>query len=678
MPLQAKNKRQFCHPLLVIPGPKEPTNLEPYLEKLLLAFERYGPSIVGSNEYGQEGGMLATEHTRRAADGAIQQRSFKHRIFLSGVAADTLACRKLSYCQACQGTLGCQHCWLKSVAVPGGGRAFKYATASDVGVPEELRGKDGFVDIPTTAYAGNHDRCKVTHEQHCQRAEWAEVELATATTKAARTRVVKTAGCHGLSPFMRHLGHYLDYNNVWVVPFAHAALLGVTKRYFTLLFEKIGKRSDNDLPKYVMRPAARKKVKARGDALSITNDFNRPYKDIVDRRGSYVMEDWLNFVDSFSLYVLGAGADADDIWPCDEMRQAWWELRGAIIHYTRHHAEGFTDEARQKARKSLYAYSRLMEQVAGRSVCQYTLHVLNCRLYDQETARGHVSHDLEFWVERMVQYMKSNVKFRTTGCPELLFVSDLLIDDCLASRSREEGMHTFDQWVPAYRTQDKRRPRGGDDGHAVPGEDRMQLFGVGTQLDGDALSDAFGYLRRYVSDCGDSNIGLTWRDRLQEGGDTRGVVIRRHKYGCVGWQEFHSTSHMLSRTRVNTFCVCEFDEEVLSPAGEPVRKKVQYVGHIRDFYLVSHVDEPEANKALRLAVCDLYKARVVMSSAGVSEMWMCSRPVGQAHFGSYIVPLASFVAKVCHGGPGRTGGQGVWYAWRYNNTSRLLGAEAIV
>ena len=36
--------RDFCHLLVIIPGPDEPASLDPYVEELFQDFKKYGPS----------------------------------------------------------------------------------------------------------------------------------------------------------------------------------------------------------------------------------------------------------------------------------------------------------------------------------------------------------------------------------------------------------------------------------------------------------------------------------------------------------------------------------------------------------------------------------------------------------------------------------------------------------
>lgn len=85
------------------------------------------------------------------------------------------------------------------------------------------------------------------------------------------------------------------------------------------------------------------------------------------------------------------------------------------------------------------------------SMCTFNLHMAICRLFDQETARGAVAKDSEGFVERDVQELKENLKYRITSCPERLYLSDRLADDALARWRRQTGIKKFDEWDPDYR-----------------------------------------------------------------------------------------------------------------------------------------------------------------------------------------------------------------------------------
>ena len=62
----------------------------------------------------------------------------------------------------------------------------------------------------------------------------------------------------------------------------------------------------------------------------------------------------------------------------------------------------------------------------------HNLRILACRLARQEAARGHVGKDVELWIERGVQHLKRNVKYRSNQYPEKIFVQSMLTHDALA------------------------------------------------------------------------------------------------------------------------------------------------------------------------------------------------------------------------------------------------------
>jgi len=85
------------------------------------------------------------------------------------------------------------------------------------------------------------------------------------------------------------------------------------------------------------------------------------------------------------------------------------------------------------------------------------MHILACRLPKQEEARGYVSKDGELWVERGIQRVKRNVKYRTTEHPEKLFAHDLMADMALARmRHSDEAAGTTPPPPPQAREQAKK------------------------------------------------------------------------------------------------------------------------------------------------------------------------------------------------------------------------------
>ncbi len=103
-----------------------------------------------------------------------------------------------------------------------------------LGYDEETNVRPAFDGMPHTAKCGD-PRIRLTHEQQVARARYIE------TVNPADTETATLWGCHGWSPILKKL-RYLDYNDVWLVPFGHAAMLGLVKRFWGLCIGKKGTR----------------------------------------------------------------------------------------------------------------------------------------------------------------------------------------------------------------------------------------------------------------------------------------------------------------------------------------------------------------------------------------------------------------------------------------------------
>ena len=119
---------------------------------------------------------------------------------------------------------------------------------------------------------------------------------------------------------------------------------------------------------------------SREAAIRRTLDFGRPYQDIVLKRGSYVMEDWLHFAETYSVAILAEDQAGNQLLapPYSEM---WAHLRNALLHYFRasRSDETATLECSKAAHEDLKAYARLLQENMGIRACKYNLHLLICR-----------------------------------------------------------------------------------------------------------------------------------------------------------------------------------------------------------------------------------------------------------------------------------------------------------
>lgn len=73
----------------------------------------------------------------------------------------------------------------------------------------------------------------------------------------------------------------------------------------------------------------------RASHFKMTRDFNRSYRDIVDKHKQWTMEEWIHFVEAWSPYTLADHPKCGHIPPDARVRQMWTLLREAMLHYVR-------------------------------------------------------------------------------------------------------------------------------------------------------------------------------------------------------------------------------------------------------------------------------------------------------------------------------------------------------
>jgi hypothetical protein len=373
----------------------------------LQTFARFGPN----------GLPMDVQQCLMDGGGRLVKTNLQHRIFLSGIVADTPANRKLSKFMGHTAILACPYCWLGGTTGPSGrGKYYLgYSCPTHILCPEHLKKEFPhlFGDVPTSAFCGDA-RIKLDEIKNLTRIQELENLKAKATSKTAVENLQTIFGVQCLSPIIAHLGDYVNINDIWQVPLAHAALLGVVKQFFKATMDYTG-----EAPDYAFSRPALKIIESRAKHVILTDDFNRPYRDIADKKGHYVMEDWLHFMESYSLYILSTDG-APDLWPDVEMKEAWDHLRTGLMHYFRYNEDDFTIEKRALARSHLIDFAKIWQRRIGITGCTFNLHTLICRLFDQETARGALTFTLEWWLEQGIQQMKSNVKFRCVVCMKAL------------------------------------------------------------------------------------------------------------------------------------------------------------------------------------------------------------------------------------------------------------------
>jgi hypothetical protein len=224
-------------------------------------------------------------------------------------------------------------------------RGYSKATKMETGL---LRGK--------TVKMGANDESNriITAKQQLVRMRGAQEELEKGVPMA---NVGKTYGVRGVCPIFEALP-YVHSNNLFVLPFGHAVYYGVVKDFFNLLLGKEGV-----VEAITLSPESKILMRRREADFTLPGDFGRPYLSVVDKSGSYVMENWARLVEVFAVYLLSKdvhGRTATVLQPL--AKKAWGHLRRFVMYHMRPKAT-MDQDARLQARAELLEYAKIMDQV---------------------------------------------------------------------------------------------------------------------------------------------------------------------------------------------------------------------------------------------------------------------------------------------------------------------------
>lgn len=504
-------------------------------------------------------------------------------MFLDAWAGDTPALKKVQAWNSYSSLFGCGWCTLRTEPGPGtaarpgtsGPGRYYYGYSRPARCGLALQCSDAGVWTNGVGDLGHcgHEALMVSDAQQRARAE--------AMDNLARPQDFSVFGCHGTSPLVKHLD-YVDYCNVWLVPIAHAFLFGLVKDFWSLLLSK-SKRGEA-VPWYQLPSKARQIMAKRAESIVVTCDFNRPYRDIVHKRGNWVMENWLHWTETFSVLVLMPERSGVHVIHDPSLRKMWEHLRSAVVFFLRtpdNDVAGYTSKC-EEARNSLWEFSKMAEDLFKHKLCKFNLHQVNCRLVKQCLVRGHCAFDAEYWLESMVRYYKTLVRGHGTTCPELFSASSMLLHQ-LATKMRLEGfgevaleglvekaMHGLHLDVPDLITD-------------------TQLLGNGKKVKQADKAHVLSIVNKAMA-----QRGLRYQDPSL-------VTIMLYQHAAVNTEVFKSMSYLRAQTRVSYFT---------SFSGSGGR---EYVVKIKYFVRAGGVQPDETD--MRIAVCDVFLA---VSTRGLS------------------------------------------------------------
>jgi hypothetical protein len=222
------------------------------------------------------------------SDGSISQRPLVHQPLLVSCTSDTPARCKLAKFCGHAAFLGCGVCSMHGTNVdPDGKRCGMHF----LGYSKEADGGIMVPGIPSVSGYCGDGVFQLTHDDHLERAE----QVDSGHWKNTR------AGCNGLSPVIKILD-YTRYDRVFACSVAHAMLLGLLKDFWGLLLCKV--KQGEEAPWYSLPKDVRRVMAARASHITSTLDQSRSYRCVVTKRGNWVMEDWLNWAEIWSVYIM--------------------------------------------------------------------------------------------------------------------------------------------------------------------------------------------------------------------------------------------------------------------------------------------------------------------------------------------------------------------------------------
>lgn len=635
--------------VVVIPGPKIPQNMKPYIMGLLGDFAQ---------------GLDSKLQLKTNVPG---HDSISIRPLLTGFLADSPARCKYSEFMNVGAKYACGWCLYQGVPHKNkvGNNSTMYYPGYLTPLPQEKFEKEEMTV--------GHEDLYLSDEQQLARA--VEVE--------AGSIQPNVAGCRGVSIVCKMLP-YVSYNNLWIIPVAHALLYGLVKELVCHLlrapkFKECDAARNLDPGEDFIDSKGRKLMEARAKHIHVTSDFGRSYKCVLKYMNSYKLEDWFHFVETFSPYIFRG------VLP-PKMQSLWACLVEVVTFFMRPSCcedQASFEAACDAASNTLRVYANSLE-LAGfpASTFTYNMHMLVCRLGRQVQWRGSSAHELEFVVEREVQVFKRGMGRRVCIGPERTFANKRLAQSRLHFLGLDHPtLKTMEQHTASTKSVAQ---TGGayDDGHEaedVGHEGRYKggavLVGKGKAVSHPGVrAKLYAHAEAYVSRVQPQGWGIldvqtSAKRTKRQPGYTHSLLT----YSRAECNEDFVTALGLGAgdgTRVNHWVLVNYEDETSwaeevsthrdesqeseseslveptlpsqsqttadSRASTELRT-VPHVAKVRMFFRLIHPHHPDTTP-LRLAVCDIYRA--------VSEARLLRVNVRNPSKTNCVVPIGDIDGKL--------------------------------
>jgi hypothetical protein len=216
-----------------------------------------------------------------------------------------------------------------------------------------------------------------------------------------------------------------------LLPWIHAGIWGIVRDFWRNVLLK---KDSIDRPGWTLNEATKKKISELGKQLVLPCSVGRPYTDVITKSGTWIMEDWLRFLEISYIFD---DALSDDVF------NAWNVLRLGCAHYVLSHGwyKGMKDEEkvhhRNVARLNLLTYAQICDLHIGKEMCTINMRLLVIHSFRQEDETGPIIHTTEFWVERYIGIMKKIARIGMIQNPELSMGNRMLLQSAISEWFRK-------------------------------------------------------------------------------------------------------------------------------------------------------------------------------------------------------------------------------------------------
>eukprot|EP00889_Picochlorum_renovo_P006409 jgi/Picre1/33439/NNA_008763.t1 len=410
----------------IIPGPKEPKNLNPFLCFIGEEFERLRSSPM---EY---------QYDEVDEDGDVVRHSGVHRPILGFIHADAKAREKIHMCAPGNAIKGCYFCWQRASEAITSKNGKSYKRRLLTGYEEE---------DPVTHING------ITNEEfQLSRCDDDGIQQQSVIGHADLEdilNIMKTVMPHGIydgsstQEWQDRLGIH-DYAKVFhavptlhvkhgiPAPLYHLILLGITKNFIKYLWDGHGNKKTSDPDSRSMRVYSKKTVKKLERGITLNNSFNRPYSSL-EHCYSWICEEVKVFVEVHSCALFNEEVTGVSVLTPKAM-EAWAHLRQFVMHHLSHAEAARLEPSR--ALWHLHQFSRICQEEKAYELLTPNLHTANCLLHHQEAFLGPLHQLSELWVERAMRAVSSTSCINT---PEATLAKRYLIRSALEKAKHKLG-----------------------------------------------------------------------------------------------------------------------------------------------------------------------------------------------------------------------------------------------